>query len=332
MKFEWEKLGLILDPKKHLGNGWSHAQVPFTRKIEGELRIYFSTRKQIDGEGQYVSVPRYVDFRFEDFPQKFTVGETPIIQVGNDGDFDRFGAMAGSVVRIGDHLSLFYTGWNRSVSVPYDWNIGVAEGNLAGSAFSRVLPGPIIGPSPGEPYLFACPVVFNFGGALRMLYLGGEKWFKSTTGKMESQYLLRTATSVDGLHWDRSGSPLLSAVVADESQTSATVIQIEQTYYMFFSYRYGVGFREEPGKGYRIGVAVSHDFETWDRQDQLAGIDVSSEGWDSEMVAYPHLFSLNGDVYMLYCGNSFGSGGFGLARLRTSLAGKKWRIITSDGD
>lgn len=332
MKFEWEKLGLILDPKEDLGDGWSHAQVPFARKIANKLRIYFSTRGRVDLDGQFVSVPRYADFVLQDFPQKIGVGQSPILQLGIDGDFDRFGAMAGSVVRIEDHLSLFYTGWNRSVSVPYDWNIGVAEGSLAGSSFARVLRGPVMSPSPREPYLFACPVVFHFDGALRMLYLGGEKWFKADTGKMESQYLLRTATSVDGLHWERSGAPLLPTIVPDESQTSATVIQIDQTYYMFFSYRHGEGFREKPGRGYRIGVAISSDFETWDRQDQLAGIDVSAEGWDSDMVAYPHLFSLNGEVYMLYCGNSFGAGGFGVARLRTSLAGKKWRIITSDGD
>lgn len=332
MKFKWEKLGLIFDPKEDLGDGWSHAQVPFTRKMGNKLRIYFSTRGSADSDGQFVSIPRYVDFSLPDFPQKIENSESPILQIGVDGEFDRFGAMAGSVVRIGDNLSLFYTGWNRSVAVPYDWNIGIAEGSLAGSSFARVLRGPIMSPSPREPYLFACPVVFNFDGALRMFYLGGEKWFRSKTGKLESQYLLRTATSADGLHWERSGAEILPTVVPDESQTSATVIQIDQMYYMFFSYRYGEEFREKPGRGYRIGVAVSSDFETWDRQDQLAGIDVSAEGWDSEMVAYPHLFSVGEEVYMLYCGNSFGAGGFGLARLRSSLVGKKWRIITSDGD
>lgn len=332
MRFEWEKLGLIFDPEKELGDGWSHAQVPFTRKLKDRLRVFFSTRGKIDPNGQFVSIPAYVDFSLHSFPTKLEVGEFPILQLGSDGDFDRFGAMAGSVVNIEDNLSLFYTGWNRSVSVPYDWNIGVAKGSLAGSSFRRVMPGPLLSPSLKEPYLFACPVVFHFDGALRMFYLGGEKWFRSSTGKMESQYLLRSASSTDGLHWERTGASLLPTIVPNESQTSATVIEIDQTYYMFFSYRYGEEFRESPTKGYRIGLATSTDFDTWVRQDSLAGIDVSTEGWDSEMVAYPHLFSVNGQVYLLYCGNSFGTDGFGLARLLTSLQGKKWRIITSDGD
>ena len=51
------------------------------------------------------------------------------------------------------------------------------------------------------------------------------------------------------------------------------------------------------------------------RNDSLAGIDVSDEGWDSEMISYPHVFELDGNVYMFYLGNQVGRMGFGLAIL-----------------
>ncbi|MEI6898836.1 MAG: glycosylase, partial [Bacteroidota bacterium] len=39
----------------------------------------------------------------------------------------------------------------------------------------------------------------------------------------------------------------------------------------------------------------------------------------SEMISYPHVFSLDGNIYMLYLGNHVGRYGFGLARLEGDL-------------
>jgi hypothetical protein len=44
-----------------------------------------------------------------------------------------------------------------------------------------------------------------------------------------------------------------------------------------------------------------------------AGIDVSAEGWDSEMIEYPFVFKHKGLRYMIYNGNGYGKTGFGLA-------------------
>jgi sucrose-6-phosphate hydrolase SacC (GH32 family) len=86
-------------------------------------------------------------------------------------------------------------------------------------------------------------------------------------------------------------------------------------YHMYFCYRQAYDFRKNSDRSYRLGYAHSHDLITWTRDDNLAGIDVSSSGWDSEMQCYPHIFESNGDVYMLYNGNEFGKFGFGLAKL-----------------
>ena len=56
----------------------------------------------------------------------------------------------------------------------------------------------------------------------------------------------------------------------------------------------------------------------WTRDDSAAGIDVSDAGWDAGMLCYPHVFWHRDQVYMLYNGNAFGRGGFGLAVLEQS--------------
>ena len=87
---------------------------------------------------------------------------------------------------------------------------------------------------------------------------------------------------------------------------------------MFFCFRKSLNFRGKEG-GYRIGYASSTDLINWARDDSKAGIDISETGWDSEMVAYPHVFELDGEIYMLYLGNHVGREGFGLAKLSGKL-------------
>ena len=76
---------------------------------------------------------------------------------------------------------------------------------------------------------------------------------------------------------------------------------------MWFSYRSGTGEK------YRIGHATSKDGKIWNLSLNKAGIDVSANGWDSEMIEYPFVFSHKNQRYMLYNGNGYGKTGFGLA-------------------
>ena len=104
----------------------------------------------------------------------------------------------------------------------------------------------------------------------------------------------------------------------DEAQASPDVIFKNNKYHMFFCYRRSKNYRGKEN-GYRIGYAWSIDLVTWHRENDRAGINVSDEGWDSEMVSYPHVFELNNRIYMFYLGNQVGKTGFGLAELEGDL-------------
>ena len=69
---------------------------------------------------------------------------------------------------------------------------------------------------------------------------------------------------------------------------------------------------------YRIRYAESRDGLNWERMDHLVGLDVSAEGWDSEMIEYPYVFDYEGKRYMLYNGNHYGATGIGMAVLEDS--------------
>ena len=84
------------------------------------------------------------------------------------------------------------------------------------------------------------------------------------------------------------------------------MVKEKNGYRMWYSYR---------GKSYRIGYAESKDGLDWTRKDDEVELDVSSKGWDSEMIEYPFVFDHQGKRYMLYNGNGYGKTGIGLATL-----------------
>ena len=85
-------------------------------------------------------------------------------------------------------------------------------------------------------------------------------------------------------------------------------------YHLFF--HTVMGMTSERTKIIVIGLDMqANDLVNWMRDDSLAGINVSEHGWDSKMIAYPHIFSLCNQIHMLYCGNDFGKSGFGWATL-----------------
>jgi hypothetical protein len=82
---------------------------------------------------------------------------------------------------------------------------------------------------------------------------------------------------------------------------------------MWYTRRGAADYREDPASAYRIGYAESPDGVRWTRMDERAGIDVSENGWDSVMIAYPFVYQHRGVKYMLYNGNGFGQTGIGYA-------------------
>jgi len=294
------------------------AQAPSSLVLDDVVRMYFSCRPEADAAGQYVSYSSFVDLDRADPTRVVRVAEHPILELGGTGTFDEFGIYPVSVIRDDWRLMAYYGGWTRCESVPFDVAIGAAVSTDGGETFSRLGPGPILGRSLNEPFIVGGPKIRRFDGGWQLFYIAGRAWMLAS-GRPEPVYRIRLATSSDGLHWSRLDHDLIQPrIEAHEAQASPDVFSAGGRYHMFFSYRRSIDYRGKAG-GYRIGYASSDDLVTWVRDDPQAGIQVSDDGWDAEMVSYPHVFEMDGRWYLAYLGNGVGRDGFGLAVLESGL-------------
>lgn len=311
----WKKLGKLFDPVEHtLPNRCAEfAQSPQTLVLADRVRVYFSTRER-DSVGKYLSHVAYADFS-RDMKRLLGISAQPVLPLGGLGCFDEHGIFPINVLRDGDRVLAYTTGWNRKVSVSADASIGLAISHDDGQTFQRYGTGPLLTASLNEPFLVADAFVRRYGDIYYMWYIYGTKWQKFSEAEPPDRvYKIAHATSHDGINWRRDGRQIISdRLNADECQALPTVFAADGIYHMYFCYRQAFGFRQDCSRAYRIGYAHSVDLENWVRDDSLAGIEPSNDGWDSQMQCYPHVFECDSIVYLLYNGNEFGRRGFGLA-------------------
>lgn len=314
---KWRKLGKIFDPTEHSlpNNCVEFAQSPQTLVLADRVRVYFSTRVR-DRVGKYLSHVAFVDFD-KNMKDIIGISKGTVIELGGLGCFDEHGIFPVNVLRDGDRVLAYTTGWNRKVSVSADAAIGLAISHDNGLTFQKYGKGPVLAASLHEPFLIGDAFVALHQSLYHMWYIYGTKWKKfAETDALDRVYKIAHAMSADGINWQREGRPIIADKLnEDECQALPTVFQRDGKYHMYFCYRQAHGFRTQSQHAYRIGYACSDDLTDWVRDDSQAGIDVSEDGWDAQMQCYPHTFELDGKVYLLYNGNEFGRSGFGLAML-----------------
>lgn len=316
-KFQWKKLGRVFNPADVKDRFFlkEFAQAPSVILLEDRVRVYFSCRPYPDNDNQYVSYSTFLDLDRTNLFQILRIANKPILKLGGLGSFDEFGTYPVSVIQHQDEYRVYYGGWTRCESVPFNVAIGMGVSRDGGESFEKLGAGPVLSYSLDEPFVVSGPKIRFFNDKWYLFYIAGKKWILDQ-GKPEPVYRIRMATSSDGVNWVKHNKDLISAKIEeDEAQASPDVFFYDGMYHMFFSYRYSTGYRSKE-KGYRLGYASSLDLEHWERLDEWAGIDVSDSGWDSEMISYPHVFVMDGNIYMLYLGNQVGRYGFGLAILK----------------
>ena len=318
--FSWKKLGKVFSPQDIVGVPWlqEFAQAPATMILDQVVRVYFSCRPSADRSGNYVSYSAYIDLDRKNLFRVLNVAEQPILSLGGLGEFDEFGTYPVSVICHEDRVLAYYAGWTRCSAVPFNVAIGLAESFDGGKTFKKYGKGPVLSYSLDEPFVLSGPKIRRFNNCWYLFYIAGRKW-KTIDSRAEPVYKIRLAISNDGVRWNKINKDLIqSRIEEDEAQASPDVLYANGKFHMFFCYRYSSNYRGKE-KGYRIGYASSKNLVDWVRDDSRAGITISKEGWDSEMISYPHIFELNGSTYMAYLGDQVGRYGFGLAILEGEL-------------
>lgn len=306
---KWNRIGRIFNPEE---NGLMYAKSPQAIVHDDYVRIYFSDCKR-DGN-KLISYVCYADFS-KNF-QRLLDLKRQIISDGEIGCFDEHGIFPFSPFQYKNQIVAYTSGWSRRVSVSVDTAIGLVRSKDGGKTFYREGKGPVLTSTVNEPFLVVDGFVREFQNLFHMWYIYGKEWkvYDTSTGP-ERIYKIGHAISKDGIEWKKDGLQLIDDRIVDECQALPTVVCYNNEYHMFFCWRYASDFRSNPDRGYRLGYARSKDLVHWIRMDEKLNFDRSSQGWDSEMLCYPNVFTMDDKIYMLYNGNQFGRTGFGIAVL-----------------
>lgn len=301
---KWQKLKHIFTTDNQYDWMFSHAANPVFEPLLGSInRIYFTCRDK--NSRSYIT---FIDVDFENNFSIVNIARQPVLSPGQLGMFDDSGVVMSCIKHINNTKYLYYLAWNLKVTVPWMNTIGLAIQNPETQNFEKIFNVPIMDRSHEDPFSISYPSILKEGNIYKMWYGSNLAW---GSNQLDMQHVFKYAESEDGIHWKRTNQIMLSLEHENEYALSKPwVIKAKDIYKMWYSYR---------GNGqittYRIGYAESKDGINWVRKDTNAGIDVSKNGWDSEMICYPNVFSYKGEAYMLYNGNGYGKTGFGIAVL-----------------
>ena len=304
----WVRKGRIFAPSDHPDWAISHAQVPTPLLYPTKVRVFYADR---DATGK--SFTTFVDLDRRDLGSIIYHHKVPILPLGAPGTFDDDGVMPSYALRHEGLVYLYYSGWNRGMTVPYRNSVGIAVSEDEGTTFRRLYEGPVLERTPLEPYIAVTPTILKEPGLWRMWYISGTHWVQ-VDGRYEPVYVIKYAHSTDGISWVRPNHQCIPQHYPEEAFSHPTVIKHDEKYLMWYCFRNSRDYRDGSG-AYRIGYAESPDGLAWKRMDDLNGLPVSAEGWDSTMTCYPFVLSFDGKTVMFYNGNGFGRTGFGYAVL-----------------
>ena len=306
---QWHKKGLICSHRT-IDLPWyqKNTMVPVPHLIaDDRLRIFVTMC-----DAQNIGRIGYVDVNPDNPSVILGYSKTPLVDIGEDGCFDDNGVVTASVLAHDGKLYLYYSGYQACVKVPYLIFTGVAVSEDNGETFTKLSNRvPMLDRIAGESGTRCVPFVIAENGVFKMWYTAdsGSGWVDGEKKKLPL-YDLKYTESTSPVEWPRSpGSVAVGFDNADEHGIAkCTLWQEDGLYKIIYSIR-------SLSKQYRLGYGESTDGKQFTRRDDQVGIDVSADGWDSEMIAFAERFTHKGRTYLFYCGNHYGMAGMGYAEL-----------------
>lgn len=308
----WEKKGLIFCPDGSFAWSKTHASVPTAIYIPelDIIRIFYSTR-----DNQNQSHISFLDVDPEDPTKILYIHNKPVLSKGEIGCFDDSGVMPSWLLLENNTIFLYYVGWNVRNTVPYSNALGLAISYDNGENFERKFNGAIMDRNKEEPYFVALTALVKGKYNYLTYYLSCTE-YRFVLNKVEPRYHIKYALSENGYDFIRNGVVAIDYSTDQEAGIARpSVLYNGDVYQMWYCYRMFEGYRTNKDASYKIGYAESKDGIYWDRLDHKAGILLSEEGWDSEMIAYPFVIKVKEKIMMFYNGNGFGASGIGFATL-----------------
>jgi hypothetical protein len=307
IQINWLRRGLLIPP----GDGqlgFTHASHPCIMNMaDDHFLLIFSMRDHLKRSHIFVKHCMVDGDKITAFGSAIQV-----LSPGRIGTFDSEGLLVCCPVELENGKTyLYYSGWNNLSHGLWLCDTGLALVDKRNLGFSRFSEGPVMGRDRHNPFFAAATSVLQEKGLFRAWYNSGVDWIAQEDGAFKPKYGIHYAESSDGIDWDYFPNLVIPFKDAYEhSFGRPTVAYWDSCYHMWFSCR---GANHNPE--YKIGYAASLDGLNWERNDSLSGLGNSSDTshFDSIAQAYPYVFEHKGVRFLLYCGNSYGSTGFGYA-------------------
>jgi len=250
---------------------FGHAQLPTVEDRGDRFRVFYSYRENGCSCISYLELNKSLELVYQN--------AVPVLSPGIRGCFDDKGVMPSCMVG----PVMYYTGWNTDKGeVPYGHGIGAAIWNEQKNEFERLFEGPILDRGVVTPYLVNSPFVAPTSSGWKMWFCNGSGW----DGNFP-KYSIFSCESHSPLF--QSPSNFIHVVGEPYEACSRPFVLNDK---LFFS-------KKTKNTQYRI-----HCFDG----ELVEAVELSVEGWDSEMMCYPY-FCNN---YMFYNGNGYGATGIGI--------------------
>jgi hypothetical protein len=284
-----------------------HSQLPIVDEYDNTYRIYYSTR--IDGK----SHPMFIDIDKKNFNTIINKSNKPILSLGNIGSFDWAGIMPTDIVNHNGKKYLYYIGWSLRKDVPYHNSLGLAISTDNGFTWEKFSQGPILNTSYKEPGYIGTIEILIENNIWRMWYLSCLNWIEFN-GLIEPTYDIKYAESTNGIDWDPKGIVCISLDDEEGGISSCRIIKNNNKYFMWYSVRNKIEYRENVNNSYRIKTAESLDGIFWEKNEEIDLDITETSTWDNKMVCYPFIIEDGNKLVMFYNGNDFGKTGIGYAK------------------
>lgn len=267
---------------------------------EETIRVFGSFRDK-EGAGRI----GYVDVESKNPSNVIRVSKEPVLDIGENGQFDDNGVILGDVIRHDNKVYMYYVGFQLVKKVKFLAFTGLAISEDGGHSFKRYQKTPIADRTNNASFIRAIHTITFEENRFRVWYAAGNDW-RNIDGTDYPCYNIRYMESKDGITFDDPKGTLCLDHNSDEYRIGRPhVRKTGGSYEMRFTY-------DTLKKEYLTGVAHSTDGLSWVRAKE-ADLKPSGEGWDSSEVAYPVVIDTKYRTYMFYNGNGMGLTGFGYA-------------------
>lgn len=292
--------------------GWdSHASLPtITKKSnaeKNEFLVLFSPRKANVSRiaAGTLMISDHNGFSFDPNNVREILGP------GKIGTYNDFGVMPSFVSpytwqgtnanRRSSQINLYTCGWTSSETLPFHQEIGVHTfdpDSLEVGSLNKIL-----GRNARNPLYVTNPAHVSLANGYDLIFfVSCCSWRSEDSGKLESEYHIKYEVYHQDEFVKEGELPRISGQIAS---CRPWPIQVENRLFIFFSAR-------TTKADYNIYCCefVDLNYFSWTG---LPLITLGEGSWYSKMACYPSAVVFESRIYLIFCGDGYGSTGFGIA-------------------